>query len=46
MNPLCERIVALFDRQASDAVNFRQFVQTLAVFHPQHSHADKRKCKD
>jgi len=41
MNPLCERIIALFDEDRSDRVNFRRFVRTLAVFHPQTPVADK-----
>ena len=32
MNPLCTRIVALFDDDGGGGVTFHQFVHTLAVF--------------
>jgi len=41
MNPLCHRIIALFDTDGSDQVNFKRFVQTLSLFHPDATHAQK-----
>ena len=32
MNPLCYRIIALFDREGTDQINFKHFVQTLWMF--------------
>lgn len=43
MNPLCERIIALFDQDGKDQVNFYQFVHTLAVFHPSTPHSAKQR---
>lgn len=34
MNPLCHRIISLMDADRSDAINFKQFIQALHVFHP------------
>lgn len=34
MNPLVDRIIALFDVSGKDQVDFHMFVHTLAVFHP------------
>jgi hypothetical protein len=34
MNPLGTRIIALFDTEETEEVNFRQFVMTLSAFHP------------
>ncbi len=45
MNPLCERIIALFDDDGKDHINFRTFVTTLHIFHPKTSREDKMKCK-
>src|SRR4051812_36527639 len=41
VNPLCHRIIALFDTDGSDQVNFKRFVQTLSLFHPDATHAQK-----
>lgn len=35
MNPLCTRIIALFDVDNANHVNFSTFVRTLSVFHAQ-----------
>eukprot|EP01006_Ploeotia_vitrea_P037975 TRINITY_DN66191_c5_g1_i1.p1 TRINITY_DN66191_c5_g1~~TRINITY_DN66191_c5_g1_i1.p1 ORF type:complete len:179 (-),score=94.94 TRINITY_DN66191_c5_g1_i1:206-742(-) len=43
MNPLCHRIIALFDVDGTDRVNFEQFVRTLSVFHPSTPPEVKRK---
>jgi len=45
MNPLCERIIALFqfDQEQPERVNFRTFVRILAVFHPKASADEKLK---
>lgn len=34
MNPLCPRIIAMFDKTRLDRVNFRDFVRTLWLFSP------------
>jgi len=50
MNPLCSRIVALFDEDNADQVTFSRFVQTLSALHPRASQAEKLqvafKCYD
>ena len=35
MNPLCDRVIALFDPQRSEQVTFDSFVQTVNLFHQQ-----------
>jgi len=37
MNPLVMRIIALFDTEETDEVNFKQFITTLSAFHPKAS---------
>jgi serine/threonine-protein phosphatase 2B regulatory subunit len=32
MSPLCHRIIALFDKEGTDEINFKHFVKTLWVF--------------
>ena len=32
MNPLCHRIIAVFDESGTDQVNFRMFVKAMSVF--------------
>jgi len=41
MNPLCTRIIALFDKDRSDQFNFARFVETLAIFTDKASPAEK-----
>jgi len=41
MNPMCHRIIALFDEDKTDSINFHRFVQTLAVFSDRTSPAAK-----
>ena len=41
MNPLVDRIIAVFDQEKEDQVSFRQFVKTLSVFSPNASREDK-----
>lgn len=35
MNPLISRIIAVFDEDNRDSVNFRQFCETLSIFRPE-----------
>eukprot|EP01121_Diplochlamys_sp_Union-15-3_P019076 TRINITY_DN7097_c0_g1_i2.p1 TRINITY_DN7097_c0_g1~~TRINITY_DN7097_c0_g1_i2.p1 ORF type:complete len:191 (-),score=43.37 TRINITY_DN7097_c0_g1_i2:6-539(-) len=41
MNPLAPRIIAIFDTNKDDQVNFKQFVQRLSVFSSKGSKKDK-----
>eukprot|EP01094_Clydonella_sp_ATCC50884_P005622 TRINITY_DN14557_c0_g1_i1.p1 TRINITY_DN14557_c0_g1~~TRINITY_DN14557_c0_g1_i1.p1 ORF type:complete len:206 (+),score=85.15 TRINITY_DN14557_c0_g1_i1:86-619(+) len=41
MNPLVMRVIALFDDDGNDEVNFKQFITTLSVFHPKASEREK-----
>ena len=41
MNPLCDRIIALFDPTRSEQVTFDSFVQTVNLFH-QHTKVEER----
>jgi Ca2+-binding EF-hand superfamily protein len=44
MNPLCERIIAILNRDGSERVDFRAFVQALGAFHPRASRSEKQQC--
>jgi Ca2+-binding EF-hand superfamily protein len=33
INPLCDRIVTIIDVNKSDTINFRNFLETLNIFH-------------
>jgi len=41
INPLGLRIIALFDEQRSDEINFKQFCKTLSLFRPEAPLRDK-----
>lgn len=43
MNPMCHRIIALFDPEKTDQMTFDRFVQVLNVFSPKTSREDKLK---
>eukprot|EP01137_Pigoraptor_chileana_P025115 Opistho-2@94098 len=43
MNPLASRVIAIFDQQQTDNVNFKQFVETLSVFRQDASRESKVK---
>ena len=44
MSPLAPRIVALFERDCEDGINFKHFLQTLAPFRSTASIEQKLKC--
>eukprot|EP00026_Physarum_polycephalum_P016700 Phypoly_transcript_17674.p1 GENE.Phypoly_transcript_17674~~Phypoly_transcript_17674.p1 ORF type:complete len:182 (+),score=31.48 Phypoly_transcript_17674:198-743(+) len=41
MNPLVSRIISMFDNKKDGQVNFRQFVETMSVFHPKGNREEK-----
>jgi len=41
MNPLCPRIIALFDPEGTDQINFHRFVQSLSLFSSKASQEQK-----
>lgn len=41
LNPLCHRIIELFDKNHRNQINFRDFVRVLWVFSPNASHDQK-----
>ena len=43
MNPLCDRVIALFDPQRSEQVTFDSFVQTVNLFHADSSAEERVK---
>eukprot|EP01135_Chromosphaera_perkinsii_P001278 Nk52_evm5s164 gene=Nk52_evmTU5s164 len=43
MNPLVTRVIAIFDEQHNDSVNFKQFVTALSVFRVDGSVKDKQR---
>ena len=43
MNPLCDRIIALFDPAQSEQITFDMFVHTVNLFHPRANLADRMK---
>ena len=43
MNPLCDRLIALFDPQRTEQVTFDSFVQTVNLFHQQTSVEERVK---
>eukprot|EP00792_Barthelona_sp_PAP020_P004730 TRINITY_DN2313_c0_g1_i1.p1 TRINITY_DN2313_c0_g1~~TRINITY_DN2313_c0_g1_i1.p1 ORF type:complete len:176 (+),score=46.35 TRINITY_DN2313_c0_g1_i1:30-557(+) len=43
MNPLRSRVLAIFDRDLDNQVNFKEFVSTLSVFSPQADRMEKLK---
>ena len=45
INPLCDRIVSVLDSEKTDEVNFKQFIQSLAVFSRKADRDEKIKCK-
>jgi hypothetical protein len=44
MNPLAPRVIALFESDTDDGINFKQFTKTLAAFHESNGELFKMKC--
>lgn len=44
INPLAPRVIAAFDVDHNDSVNFKQFVRVLSYFRPHHERESKLEC--
>jgi len=44
VNPLLKRVIALFDTNSDDNVNFKEFIQALSVFSSRGDKMRKMEC--